>query len=155
MYCITKQPIHLWKFFFLFLDEAIKHRQHCICFKGGFAFNDRHFFYNSIFHCSNAYQGFIISSPGKGVEMFYFLCAVVFCCFLFVCFFPSSAELGNGCRLKFNQECYQTIEVFLEISRFMYILQMLFNVIYKKRHSIANTLLSFVTDLPRVLQLPL
>lgn len=91
----------------------------------------------------------------KEWKCFIFCVQLFFCCFLFVCFFPSSAELGNGCRLKFNQDCYQTIEVFLEISRFMYILQMLFIVIYKKRHSIASTSLSFVTDLARVLQLPL
>lgn len=140
---VRYQPSQVWKMLVLLPAEAVERRQQFIQFPGGFAFSDRHLFCNSIFNCSNPYNDFIICSPEKrNGDVF---CVWVVCFGLFL-----SPGLGNGCRMKFYQEQYETREEFLETQRFMYVLQALSLMLFiRKGHSMAKMLFSFSPELAR------
>lgn len=105
-------------------------------------FSDRHLFCSSIFNRHFPFQRFIISSAAKGIEPFSL--SGLFCFWFFF-----SPGLGNGCRMNFNQEPYQTSEAFLEIHQFLYVLQALGLMLFVgKGHSMAEMLFSFPPNWP-------
>lgn len=139
---VRYQPSQVWKLLVLLPAEAVNTASHSSSLKKGLHLvTDTSF---AIVFSTAAIHIMILLFAHQENKWKCFLC--VGCLFWFVSF---SWGLGNGCRMKFNQEQYETREEFLEIQKFMYVLQALRLMLFiRKGHSMAK-MFSFSPEMAR------